>query len=91
MQEIDNVRARVRYNPQEDAGNVAERDALARVVMDIPVPWEVAVAIEGAEAEEAAVAVGDRWRHARADGVWLNIASGQMVAEYNLMAESDDE
>ena len=54
MQAIDNVQARVRYNPQEDAGNVPERDALARVVMDIPVPWEVAVAMEGAEAEEAA-------------------------------------
>ena len=39
------------YNPQEDAGNVPERDALARVRMDIGVPWGVALAIEGAEAE----------------------------------------
>ena len=53
------------YNPQEDAGNVPERDALARVRMDIGVPWGVAVAIEGAEAEGAAVAAEDirlSWR-----------------------------
>ena len=79
MQEIDNVRARVRYNPQEDHGNVPERDALARIVMDIGVPWEVAVAIEGAEVEEAAVAAEDirlSWR---------------MANEYNTISESDDE
>ena len=67
MQAIDNVQARVRYNPQEDAGNVLERDALARVRMDIAVPWGVAVAIEGAEVEEAAVAAEDirlSWRMA---------------------------
>ena len=67
------------YNPQEDAGNVPERDALARVRMDIGVPWGVAVAIEGAEAEGAAVAAEDirlSWR---------------MANEYNTISESDDE
>jgi len=90
MQSIDNVQARVRYNPQEDAGNVPERDALARVVMDIPVPWEVAVAIEGAEAEGAAVAAGDRWRHADADdeeaAPWFGLAR-----EYNVAGATEDE